>query len=182
MTYVQVCGAKGGYWRLCMCMCVSMCVNSISVFTMGNENCFGNRRWWQGLCNPLHIFISRPQNENNFYISKFIMMNAGESQQKPTYVLSVHVKCTSSHSLSNVTNKSIKLKVHTRTCGHIHPSGWKGRKEAHPKLHEQFIDLSVQSAVRTQDLDTVFLKSLPTFIQTSSSPHHTQYGLYSFHV
>ena len=66
--------------------------------------------------------------------SKSIMMNAGESQWKPTRVLSVHVKLTLSLRCYQQIHK-VKSS-HTCTRGPTHPPGWKGRKETHPKFHE----------------------------------------------
>lgn len=46
-------------------------------------------------------------------------------------------------SLSDDTNKSQKLKVYTHAPVDTYPSGWKGKKESHPKLHESFMGITV---------------------------------------
>lgn len=84
-----------------------------------------------------HIFIGRPQNETTFILhSKSIMMNAGESQWKPTRVLSVHIKLTLS---LRCYQQILKLKVHTHAPVDLHTllGGKEGKR--HTQMFMSFI-------------------------------------------
>lgn len=66
--------------------------------------------------------------------SKFTRMNAEESQWKPNYVLSAHVKLSSSLSL-RCYEQSHKVKSsHRCTCGHTHIPQAERKERGTPKV------------------------------------------------
>ena len=143
-----VCAVWGGWEEECLCMCTCVCINRICIFTMGNENWFWNRGWWQGLCNTFHSFINRPQNENNFYT--LFQIHHDECWGKPmeTNLCFIYtdkaLNLSLSLSLSLPLPKQIhKIKSsHTCTCGTHSPQGGKERKR-YTLCCLNFIDTSV---------------------------------------